>query len=161
MHLEKRIIDLKNSGLSRAAAARELKMSKYQLQIMIDAMSLEWPKMSKPASYVIDGVLDTLAGHAARHKTTVGIIRYRLRTNKQIDAPKVPPVSRHEVLAFVDLRKDNVPAWKAAEQVGRPYNTLKNAAKKMVPEYEHIVAISTRMRRPANEIYGDNISKTG
>lgn len=161
MDLDQRIIQLIESGISRPSAAKELGMSKYQLQIMLDTMGVKWPKVNRPGSYVIDGVRDTLAGHAVRYDTTVNVIRYRVKNNQDMGPPKMNPVSENEVLEFVSLRKDNVPAWEAAELVGRPYNTLKNAAKKLFPEYEQIVANSTRVRRSANEIYGDAMSKAG
>lgn len=141
---------LHESGISRAKAARTLMMSKEKLDLYIDAIGLDWKKRVRGGSCVIDGVTDTLHGHSVRLGVSIGKLRWRLQRNNPIEAPAAySSVSDQEAKLYADLRRDGMPAWEAAEKVGRPYNTLNNACKRLFADYSEIVNEAPRVRRSA------------
>ena len=153
MDIEKDIERLRNSGISRTKAAEALGINKYKLDCMLEAMAVEWKPRIRGGIYEVDGEKKTLHEHAEQLGVPPSTLRQRLLSGKdpQAPAPNIP-VSLEEAQAFTDLRKQGVAAWDAAKQVGRPYNTLKTAAKKMIPEYEAIAANAPRIRRSPEEI---------
>lgn len=146
--IELEIRALHESGISRAKAARTLMISKERMDLYIDAIGLDWKKRVRGGSYVIDGVTDTLNGHSVRLGISVGKLRWRLKHSQPIEAqPTYTTVSRDEAQNYADLRKSGMPAWEAAEKIGRPYNTLNNACKRFFPDYELIISEAPRVRR--------------
>lgn len=146
--IEAEIRALHGSGISRAKAARILKISKERLELYIEAIGLDWQKRIRGGSYVIDGVTDTLDGHSKRLGVSVGAIRWRLQRQQPIASPAAnTPVTHSEAKLYADLRQAGVPAWEAAAKVGRPYATLNNACKRLFPDYEKIVSEAPRVRR--------------
>lgn len=146
MELEARIRELHASGISKTKAAEQLGIHKYHLEKYLIVLDLDWKPRIRGGSYVIDGVKDTLAGHAERLGVTVATIRWRLQRNQPLDAPPaIDLVIEAEAQAFTELRQEGVPALKAAQIVGRPYESLKNAAKRFCPEDYRKVA-STALR---------------
>lgn len=150
MSIECEIRTLHEAGTSRAKAARILKISKERLELYIDAIGLDWKKRLRSGSLVIDGVTDSLEGHSKRLGVSVGAIRWRLKRNQPVESQSSHSiVTAEEAEMYADLRKQGMPAWQASEKVGRPYNSLKNACKKLLPDYEQIVSDAPRIRRPA------------
>lgn len=146
MELEARIRELHASGISKTKAAEQLGIHKYHLEKFLILIELDWKPRVRGGSYVIDGVKDTLAGHAKRLGVTVATIRWRLQRNQPLDAPPViDPVIEAEAKAFTELRQEGVPAMKAAQIVGRSYESLKNAAKRFCPD-DYLKVVSTAPR---------------
>lgn len=144
MVFEEKLRELSQKGILKKVAAQQLGVSVYKLEQMRLALGLSW---ARSGSYVVDGVLDTLEGHAKRLGVPATTVRYRIQKNQDVKAPSsIRPVTREEVERFIELRKDGKPAMQAAEQVGRPFNTLKNAAKRMFPDYEQLVLRVSRNR---------------
>ncbi len=143
VNIEDEIRKLRESRLSRTAAAKALNVDLSKFDLMLEAIDLDWDHkiVRGTAKYEINGVRDTLENHANRLGVGVGALRWRLAQNQDLEGPsKIPPITEEEAASFVQLRKEGLSALQAAEQVGRPYNTLKNAAKRMFPEYEEVVA---------------------
>lgn len=148
MSIECEIRTLHESGMSRAKAARTLKISKERLELFIDAIGLDWKKRIRGGSYVIDGITDTLEGHSKRLGVSVAAIRWRLQRNQPLVTQATPGlVTAEQAKMYADLRQQGLPAWEAAEKVGRPYNSLNNACKRLLPEYDKIVNEAPRIRR--------------
>lgn len=148
MSIECEIRTLHESGMSRAKAARTLKISKERLELFIDAIGLDWKKRIRGGSYVVDGITDTLEGHSKRLGVSVAAIRWRLKRNQPLDTQATPGlVTVEEAKMYADLRQQGVPAWEAAKKVGRPYNSLNNACKRLIPDYEKIVSEAPRTNR--------------
>lgn len=146
--IEFKIRALHESGISRAKAARNLKISKERLDLYITALELDWKKRVRGGSHVIDGVTDTLVGHCERLGISIGKLRWRLKMDKPIDAPPAYHlVSMAEAQSYANLRREGMPAWEAAKKVGRPYNTLNNACKRLIAGYDEIVNVAPRIRR--------------
>jgi len=143
---------LKDSGISRTKAAEALGMPRFKLEEILEVVGIDWPKQVG-GTVEIDGVVKTLHAHAEALGVPPTTLRQRLKAGSDLTGPsKIVPVTSEEAHAFAELRKDGVPAWEAARQMGRPYNTLKNAAKKFVPDYEQITSQAPRIRRSADEI---------
>lgn len=143
---------LKESGISRTKAAEALGMPRFKLEEILEVVGIDWPKQGGP-TYDIDGVTRTIQAHANTLGVPASTIRQRLKDGRDPTAPSaIVPVTLDEANAYAELRKAGVPAWEAAKQMGRPYNTLKNAAKKFVPGYEQITATAPRVRRSDEEI---------
>lgn len=157
MSLEKEIRDLHASGISRAQAAHKLGLTvdKFGAILQTGGWNLRWKRTPTGGKHTIDGVTDTLSGHAARYGITIGTLRGRLERKEDLKAPPsvAAMVTEEEARKFTELRREGVPAWAAAELVGRPYNTLKNAAKKFCPDYQSVIEEAPRIRRS-----GDNSS---
>jgi lambda repressor-like predicted transcriptional regulator len=153
MNIEDDIARLRASGISRTKAAQALGLQKWQLDAMLEVLEIEWKPRIRGGTYVIDGVTDTLDGHAQALGVAPTTLRQRLQAGNDLTAPPAnTPVSSEEAHAFAELRKAGVAAWDAAKQIGRPYNTLKNAAKKYVKDYDNIIATAPRIRRSPEEI---------
>lgn len=143
---EQQVRTLHLSGISKTKAAQILGAHKYHLEKYLKVINLDWKPRVRGGSYVIDGVKDTLARHANRLGVTVAAIRWRLERNQPLDAPPViDPVIEAEAKAFTELRQEGVPAMKAAKIVGRPYESLKNAAKRFCPD-DYLKVVSTAPR---------------
>lgn len=146
MFNEQQVRALHLTGISKTKAAEILGVHKYHLEKYLKVIKLDWKPRVRGGSYVIDGVKDTLAGHAERLGVTVATIRWRLERNQPLDAPPViDPVIEAEAQAFTELRQEGVPALKAAQIVGRPYESLKNAAKRFCPD-DYLKVVSTAPR---------------
>lgn len=154
MSLEQEIRDLHASGISKTKAAQQLGLTVHKLNAWLEAegWTLKWKRTPTGGKHTIDGVTDTLAGHAARYGITVGTLRGRLsRKQDLITTPsKAAVATPEEARRFTDLRRQGIQAWAAAEMVGRPYNTLKNAAKKFCPDYLTVVEEAALNRRASN-----------
>ncbi|MBD8088523.1 hypothetical protein IFT48_00765 [Pseudomonas fluorescens] len=152
MNIEDDLKRLKESGISRTKAALALGMDKSKLDTIIEVLDMDWPKQVG-GTYEINGLRRTLAAHAQALGLPPTTLRQRVKKGTDVTAPlRIAPVTREEAHAFAELRKAGVPAWEAAREMGRPYNTLKNAAKKFVPDYDQISANAPRIRRSPEEI---------
>lgn len=152
MAIEDDIKQLQSSGISRSKAALALGITREKLDLILDVMNLEWKAGVRGGRHVIDGVQDTLQGHSERLGISVGKLRWRLNNQRNVTAPVASKtVSREEATLFLELRKSGTPAWQAAESVGRPYNTLKNACKRLFPDYEKVVEAAPRIRRASTK----------
>lgn len=152
MNIEEDLKRLKDSGISRTKAAEALGITRFKLEAILELFGIVWPKQVG-GTVEIDGVVRTLDAHATKLGVPATTLRQRLKAGNELIGPsKIVPVTAEEANAFAELRKAGVPAWEAAQQMGRPYNTLKNAAKKYVPDYEQIAAQAPRIRRSAEEI---------
>lgn len=143
VNIEDEIRRLRESRLSRTAAARALNVDLGKFDLMLEAINVEWDHkpVRNTGRHEIDGIRDSLEGHAQRLGVGVGALRFRLAQNQDLEGPsRIQPVTEEEAGEFVRLRREGHSAQKAAEQVGRPYNTLKNAAKRLFPDYEEVVA---------------------
>jgi hypothetical protein len=135
MALDDQIKELHSQGISKARACLQLGIQRWHLDQFIEAMGLDWKPRIRGGSFVIDGVTDTLQGHSERLGVSVGKIRWRLKQNMPVVAPAAyTPISLEEVELYLKLRKSGMTNHGAASQVGRPYNTLRNAAKRFFPD---------------------------
>lgn len=147
VNIEDEIRKLRESRRSRTAAAKALNVDLGKFDLMLQAIDLDWDHkiVRGTGSHEIDGVRDSLAAHADRLGVGVGALRWRLAQNQDIEGPsRIQPVTDSEAGEFVRLRREGLSAQEAADKVGRPYNTLKNAAKRLYPEYEKVVATANR-----------------
>lgn len=154
MYDEQQVRALHLTGISKTKASEILGIHKYHLEKYLKVIGLEWKSRVRGGSYVIDGIKDTLAGHSERLGVTIATIRWRLERNLPMDAPPaIDMVIEAEAQAFTELRKEGVPALQAAKIVGRPYESLKNAAKRFCPDdYMKVVCTAPRgKQRPAND----------
>jgi len=142
---------LKESGISRTKAAEALGMPRFKLEEILEVVGIDWPKQGGP-TYDIDGVTRTIQAHANKLGLPASTIRQRLKDGRDPTAPSaIVPITPDEANTYAELRKAGVGAWEAARQVGRPYNSLKNAARRHVPDYEEIADSAPRSRRSAQE----------
>jgi hypothetical protein len=134
MGIEQQILDLYAAGTSKIETAKEIGVPLSRLEWMLRTMGFEWKRQSRGGSYVIDDILDTLHGHSKRLGVSVATIRWRLNRQQDLLAPPAYNlVTREEALLFVELREAGTQASAAAKQVGRPYNSLKEAATRFFP----------------------------
>lgn len=160
MDIESQIRTLHASGISRAKAALTIGIPRWRLDLFISAMNLDWKLRIRGGSCVIDGITDTLLGHSERLGVSVGKIRWRLQNDKPLEAPTtITLVTPEEAQQYTELRKQGVAAWEAAKVVGRPYNTLRLAAKKFCPEYLEVAKAAPRIRRSPEEIEAAELKK--
>ena len=151
--LETHVRRLSASGISKTRASTMLAISRERLNGIISTLDLEWKPPVRVGSHVIDGIQDSLQGHSERLGITVGKLRSRLKKQQPLAGPAVyKPIDLAEARRFVEHRKNGLPAWKAAEKVGRPYGSLKDACKRLIPEYEEVVVAALRVRRTPEEI---------
>ncbi len=150
MGIEEQLIQLKESKTSRAQAAKLLNVTREKFDDILAVVRLDWDKGLQTQSHacVVDGVRDTYEAHAERLGISVGMLRWRMDRNQDLSEPsKIVPVTEEEAIKFVTLRREGMGAQKAAEEVGRPYNTLKNAAKKFCPDYDEVVLKSVKVTK--------------
>ena len=162
MDLEAQIRELHASKkVSLTKAAEQLGMSRFSLKDIVDVMGLVWPKVPRGnGTYVIDGVKDTLAGHAVRYDTTIAVIRWRLQKKQPLGPPKYVKVTPEETRKFMLLRQEGKTAVAAAKEVGRPYATMRLAVKKFYPN--GMTEINEKHRKQAaNDRAERGISLTG
>jgi lambda repressor-like predicted transcriptional regulator len=144
VNIEDEIRRLRDSRLSRTAAAKALNVDRAKFDLMLEAIDLSWDQRGNQGRYEIDGIRDSLDRHAERLGIGVGALRFRLAQNQDLEGPsRIRPVTNDEAAEFVRLRREGISAQQSADQVGRPYNTLKNAAKRLFPDYEEVVAKAT------------------
>lgn len=156
MELEKRIRELHASGISKTKASEQLGMPMYQLEKRLSLMQLYWKPRVRGGNFVIDGVKDTIEGHSKRLGMTASTIRSRLIRQIPLTAPPaIGSVTQAEAQAFTELRQEGMAAWRAAQTVGRPYESLKNAAKRFCPDYLKVAANAPRIRRSPEEIQAE------
>lgn len=156
MTAEEQIIAYSKQGLSKAAAAALMGMTEYSFAQALEVMGFKWPP-SRVGRLVIDGVEGTIANHAKRLGVTRCALRGRLRRtgDHPVTEQVYTPVSDEEVDKFIQLRLDGVPAWQAAQMIGRPYNSLrKHAAKR--PGYNKALSKVKRKRRSPEELANRN-----
>lgn len=151
MNFAQEIINLNNAGLSKAEVVERLDLQSLDvLNYIIDSSGITWsPNRGSSPKYVVNGVLDSITGHADRLGISVFAVRAKISSSKSandsivIDASsvnqKAAPVSIAEARKFLDLRLSGHTAAEASEIVGRPYNTLKNAAKKFIANYDDLL----------------------
>jgi len=153
--LEKEIRALHESGMTRAEAAEQmgLTLDKFAAMLQVSGWKLKWKRKSTGGKHTINGVTDTLQGHANRLGLPVGTLRGRLERQQDVKAPpRIAQVTQQEAQMFTELRRQGIGAYAAAEQVGRPYNTLKNAAKKFCSDYDTVVEITQGKRTVESRI---------
>jgi lambda repressor-like predicted transcriptional regulator len=147
MGIEQQIRDLHAAGTSKIDTAKSIGVSLNRLEWMLSTMKFEWKRQSRGGSYVIDDIRDTLHGHAKRLGVSVATIRWRLKRNQDLVAPPVHnPITRAEAKLFVELREAGTQASAAAKQVGRPYNSLKEAAVRFFPDNKAVTARRSRQQ---------------
>lgn len=152
MNLEQELRRLKDEGHSKTKAAAALGMTRWKLEGILEVLAIDWPKQ-RQGSYEVNGLRRTLEQHASKSELSPSGVRRRLLQGQDIAAPsKIVPVTEAEAARFVEMRRTGMPAWEAAQAMGRPYNTLKNAAKKFVPDYDQVVASAPRIRRASEDI---------
>ena len=147
VNIEDDIRRLRESRLSRSAAAKALNIELRKFDLMLEAIDMDWDHkiVRGTGRHEIDGVRDSLAAHADRLGVGVGALRWRMAQNQELEGgSRIQPVTDSEVGEFVRFRREGLSAQEAADKVGRPYNTLKNAAKRLYPEYEKVVATANR-----------------
>lgn len=150
MGIEEQLIQLKESKTSRAQAAKLLNVTREKFDDILAVVGLDWDKGLQTENHacVVDGVRDTYEAHAERLGISVGMLRWRMDRNQDLSEPsKIVPVTEEEALLFVQYRRAGETAQKAAALVGRPYNTLKNAAKKYCPDYDDVVLKSVKVTK--------------
>ena len=98
MAIEDDIKQLQSSGISRSKAALALGVTREKLDLILEAMNLEWKAGVRGGRHVIDGVQDTLQGHSARLGISVGKLRWRLNNQRDVKAqPASKAVSRNRL----------------------------------------------------------------
>jgi hypothetical protein len=134
MGIEQQILDLYAAGTSKVETAKIIGVPLTRFEWMLTTMGLQWKRQPRGGSYVIDNIRDTLHGHARRLGVSVATIRWRLKRNQELAAPPAyRPITRAEAKLFVELREAGTQASAAAKQIGRPYNSLKEAAIRFFP----------------------------
>lgn len=147
MGVEQQIRDLHAGGTSKIDTAKRIGVTLPRLEWMLATMKFEWKKQSRGGSYVIDNIRDTLHGHAKRLGVSVATIRWRLNRNQELTAPPAYSlVTRAEAQLFVELREAGTQASAAAKQVGRPYNTLKEAVARFFPDNKVVTPRRSRQQ---------------
>ena len=140
---------LHEAGYSRSRAAATLGVSLYHLDCMAKEAGLVWQIGLRPGRITIQGQTATWKQHARRYGLSIGTLRYRLENGIPLEGPiEKRPVTREEALRFFELRKSGLPAWKAADQVGRSYTNLNKAARTLFPDYRETIKRLPRKRRP-------------
>lgn len=153
MNIKTQIMELHASGMSRTKAAKHIGVPKEKFDAMLDILKIEWKPRIRGGNIEINGVKDTLENHAKRQGISPHALRYRLAKDKPLNDPApAKQVTQQEAERFYLLRKEGVPAWDAANQVGRPYQTLRIAAKRLFPDYESVVKAAPRIRRRPEEM---------
>ncbi len=151
MDLETRIRELHAKGYSRTRAADLIGVPFGRFCLMIEAMGLEWAAHSiQPkdrGKHFIDGIWDTLKGHAKRMGLSRSGLRWRIQKKIKLDTKVTTPITPEDAHRFMELRRQQVPARKAAAIIGRPYNSLRLAAKRHCPEYDKVVEKAVRQRQ--------------
>jgi lambda repressor-like predicted transcriptional regulator len=150
MGIEEQLAKLKESKTSRAQAAKLLNVTREKFDAILEVVGLEWEKGLQTENHacIVDGVRDSYEAHADRLGISVGMLRWRLDRNQDLSEPaKIVPATQGEALLFLQHRKNGETAQKAAALVGRPYNTLKNAAKKFCPDYDEVVLKSVKVTK--------------
>ena len=83
MNLDDRIRALHATGISRTKAAELIGVTRVRLDLMIEALGIEWKKKVRGGKIVIDGITDTWTGHSKRTGISVGSLRWTHRTCNQ------------------------------------------------------------------------------
>jgi lambda repressor-like predicted transcriptional regulator len=152
MDIEDQIKKLKESGVSRTKAALALGVSKDKLDDMLEVLELDWKPRIRGGTYVIDGVTDTLHSHAKALGVPPTTLRQRLiKGHDPVKPALVTQITGEDAQRFAQLRKEGVTASKAAEIVGKPEDNLRNAARKLIPDYATIAPASDPIVREEAE----------
>lgn len=152
MDIEDQIKKLKESGISRTRAALAIGVSRDRLDDMLEALELDWKPRIRGGTYVIDGVTDTLHSHAKALGVPPTTLRQRLNEGRDPVKPVlVTEITCEEAERFAQLRKEGVTVSKAAEIVGKAASNLRNAAKKLIPDYEAIAPSNDLISREEAE----------
>jgi lambda repressor-like predicted transcriptional regulator len=150
MGIEEQLAQLKESKTSRAQAAKLLNVTREKFDAILEVVGLEWEKglQTERHACVVDGVVDSYEAHAERLGISVGMLRWRMDRKQDLhEESKIIPVTEQEAFKFVEYRRAGETAQQAAALVGRPYNTLKNAAKKFCPDYDEVVLKSVKVTK--------------
>lgn len=147
MDLECRIRELHAAHVSRKRAAQLVGVPYERFCLMIETMGLDWMPGIRGKEFKLDGIMDSMSGHAKRLGMSRGALRWRLGKNRVLEAPVRAPISQDEVNRFVELRRQGVRAFKAAALVGRPYNSLRLAAIRLCPDYGYGAQASASAER--------------
>lgn len=152
MDIEDQIKKLKESGISRTRAALAIGVSRDRLDDMLEVLELDWKPRIRGGTYVIDGVTDTLQSHAKALGVPPTTLRQRLTEGRDLVKPiLVADITSEEAVRFAQLRKEGVTVSKAAEIVGRAASNLRNAAKKLIPDYQAIASSNDPISREEAE----------
>ncbi len=159
MDITTQIKELHSQGISRRRASQYLGIDKEKLDLMLEYLNIDWKPGIRGGTYDVDGKIDTLENHSQRLGITVSALRYRLEKGKDLQGPGLAKqVTVEEAQQFYDLRKKGVTAKDAAAQVGRPYNTLKNAAKRYFSDYDDMIKSVARTQRQTAASNDDTMS---
>lgn len=150
MSLEEKIRSFHRSGKSRTVTAQLLGLSMYRLQLLVDAMDIDWPKRVT-GRITLDGITTTWAKHAERLGIPEGTLRWRYRPGR-VPSTKKGSITVEEVTKFLEMREKRIPASTAADMMGRSYNQLHARAKELLPDYRTRLTKIPRTRRTQAEI---------
>lgn len=150
--LEEQLTDMRNRKVPKSVAADLLGINYPKLKRIIAEMGLHWPAQNQARRIVLDGIEGTYAEHAKRLgiKTNTLADRYRRNGTARPDPEKM--ITPEKVKAFIEHRRNGLPAWKAAAMVGHSYYALDAKAKRTCPEYKAVVKAATRVRRTKAEM---------
>ena len=150
MEIEEKIREMAKAKVPMYLASQRLGIYREKFDAIVEAMGLVWP--SRHRTYVLDGVEDTIAGHARR----LGIGRTRLSNRLKAGIDHHIQIVRSQVTdqdveRFMYLREAGIPAWQAAVEVGHHYNTLRKHALGN-PRYAEVMKAVKRVRRTPKQI---------
>lgn len=155
MSTEHRIRELHSRGTARTVAAELLGLSRTTFSDIIDNMGLNWPSKNAAKIHEINGISDTIKGHAERLGIAPESLRWRIRNSFDNGAEKNRRrISLEDAQRFVLLRQQGVASWDAANRIGRAYRTAHAAALRLCPGYRELSASAPRVRRTRAQIKG-------
>lgn len=148
MDIEAEIRQMHAAGKSRTLAADLLGVSRAKLDTLSDYLGITWTAGRAVKQMTINGVSDTVKGHAQRLGLSVKAFRERINSGLSLTKPPIRACTKAEARKFMRLRARGKSVEDAAAAVGRPYNTLRLAALNFFPdEYKKLVSESKRVRK--------------
>ena len=145
--LENRIREAHARRISSAIAADLCGISVCKLKRIARLLGLDWPN-TKAKPVTIDGITDSVNGHARRLGMSAGCLAWRLDRYGTPHPEYIRGRRPAGLERFVELRRQGLPAWEAAAKAGDTYTRLDKWAKaEFGDEYRAIVRKAKRVRR--------------
>lgn len=136
MDLEEELKQLRESGISRAKAAKAIGVTPERLKDYLEILDLDWQPRVGMGTVVINGVKDSLHNHAKALGVAPTTLRQRLdRKQDPTQRVQAMPITSEEAHHFAQLRRGGATGVEAARVIGRPAQNLRRAARKLVQDY--------------------------
>lgn len=139
MNIVSELHRLRQKGVPRSVAAELLGMGYGRFKRLIKLHGIDWPKYINAKRFTLGGFTGTIGQHAARLGISEHAAEWRIRRESRDTRPS--RITDECVTAFVELRRQGVPALVASSRIGHSYDRLhKRALQAYSDEYRAIVA---------------------